>query len=95
LVDTELRGRWLAMSQLRGLMIIVILSTVLSWFGPDVAAQQSTPATMEATGVADETLFSWTIAAVELPTGDIESVFYRLTLPASASLPLLAGPFCG
>jgi hypothetical protein len=83
------------MAQLRGLMIIVILSSVLSWFGPDVAAQESTPATAEATGVTEETLLTWTIAADALPDDELESVFYRLTLPAGAWLPLLAGPFCG
>jgi hypothetical protein len=83
------------MTQLRRLMVIVTLSSMLSTFGPDVAAQAGTPVTAEATGVREETLFSWTIAGDALPTGDIESVFYRLTLPAGASLPLLAGPFCG
>ena len=75
------------MAQLNGLAVIVIFSSLLSRFSPGVFAQT--------TGVTEETLFSWTIAADALPAGDIESVFYRLTLPAGASLPLLAGPFCG
>jgi hypothetical protein len=54
-----------------------------------------TPVTAEVTGVTEETLFSWTIAADVLPDNELESVFYRLTLPVGASLPLLAGPFCG
>lgn len=83
------------MARLRGLVVIVILSSVLSSFGPDVAAQEGTPVTADTTDVTEQTLFSWTIAADALPAGDIESVFYRLTLPAGASLPLLAGPFCG
>ena len=83
------------MAQLRGLLVVVLLSSVLSWFGPDVAAQEGTPVTAEVTGVTEETLFSWTIAADVLPDDELESVFYRLTLPVGASLPLLAGPFCG
>lgn len=60
-----------------------------------VVAQDATPSTAEATNVTEETLISWTISAHELPEGDVEAVFYRLTLPPAASLPLLAGPFCG
>jgi hypothetical protein len=83
------------MTQIKVLAVIMILSSVLSGFGPDVAAQESTPTTAEATGITEETLISWTISAEELPEGDVEAVFYRLTLPPAASLPLLAGPFCG
>jgi hypothetical protein len=60
-----------------------------------VVAQEATPGTAGATGVTEETLISWTISADQLPEGDVEAVFYRLTLPPAASLPLLAGPFCG
>ena len=83
------------MAQLKVLAVIVILGGVLSSFGPGVAAQAGTPVTAETTGVTEETLFSWTIAADALPDDDLESVFYRLTLPSGAMLPLLAGPFCG
>ncbi len=82
------------MAQLRGLMVIMILSSVLSSLGP-AAAQEGTPVAAGATGVTEQTLISWTISAEELPEGDVEAVFYRLTLPPAASLPLLAGPFCG
>lgn len=83
------------MAQLKVLAVIAILSSLLSSFGSGVAAQAGTPAAAETTGVSEETLFSWTIAADSLPAGDIESVFYRLMLPAGLSLPMLAGPFCG
>jgi hypothetical protein len=83
------------MARFRGLMVIVILSTLLRSFGPDVAAQEGTPVTADTTGVTEQMLFSWTIAADALPGDELESVFYRLTLPSGASLPLLAGPFCG
>ena len=83
------------MAQLKGLLVVVLLSSMLSWFDRDVAAQEGTPVTGEVMDVSEETLFSWTIAADALPGDELESVFYRLTLPAGASLPLLAGPFCG
>ena len=82
-------------ARLKVLTVVVLLSTVLSWFGTNVAAQAGTPVTAGATGGTEETLLTWTIAADALPAGDIESVFYRLTLPAGLSLPMLAGPFCG
>ena len=48
---------------------------------------------MESASVAEELLLSWTVATDVLPTGDVEPIFDRLTLPPGASLPLLAGPF--
>jgi hypothetical protein len=45
--------------------------------------------------VVDEQLLETTFSAAELPTGDREAVFYRLTLPPGASLPFLVGPLCG
>jgi hypothetical protein len=44
--------------------------------------------------VVDELLLEATFSAAELPAGDVEAVFYRLTLPPGASLPYLAGPLC-
>jgi hypothetical protein len=83
------------MPQVKALIVLMLLSTLLlSSFAPGVAAQEGTPVTAGATGVREETLVSWTIAADAFPTGDIEALFYRLTLPAGVSLPLLAGPFC-
>jgi hypothetical protein len=82
------------MSQSKALITFVILSSVLGGFVPGVVAQEGTPLAADAT-VTDETVFSWTVPADMLPPGDVEAVFYRLTLPAGTSLPLLAGPFCG
>ena len=45
--------------------------------------------------VADEALLETTFRAEELPTGQKEAFFYRLTLPPGARLPSLAGPLCG
>ncbi len=45
--------------------------------------------------VVDERLLAATFAAAELPTGDKETVFYRLTLSPGASLPVLVGPLAG
>ena len=45
-------------------------------------------------GVANELLVT-TLGAEELPPGEKEAFFYRLTLPPGTSLPYLAGPLCG
>ena len=45
--------------------------------------------------IDDERLFAATFDAAELPTGDKETVFYRLTLPPGARLPFLVGPLSG
>ena len=82
------------MSRLKGIIVMALLGSLLSGFAPGVAAQESTPTAAE-TAVSEETLFSWTVAADSLPGEEVESVFYRLTLPAGLSLPMLAGPFCG
>ena len=52
-------------------------------------------AAQEAADVATETLFEVTFAADDVPAGEVEAVYYRLTLPPGTGLPLLAGPFCG
>ena len=76
------------MPQVKALIVLMLLSTLLlSSFAPGVAAQEGTPVTAGATGVREETLVSWTIAADALPTGDIEALFYRLTLPAACPCP--------
>ena len=83
------------MPQVTLLSFLMLLSTLLlSAIVPGVAAQGGTPAAGEETEVVEDTLLSWTIAADALPAGDVEAVFYRLTLPAGESRPLLAGPFC-
>jgi hypothetical protein len=56
-------------------------------------AQESTPSALNA-AVTEEPVYSWNIPAEMLPTGDVEGVFYRLTLPPEASMPLLLGPYC-
>jgi hypothetical protein len=45
--------------------------------------------------VVDELLLEATFSAADLPAGDIEAVFYRLTLPPGASLPYLPVRLCG
>ena len=54
-----------------------------------------TPAATPAPGATSETLFEATFTPAELPTGDREATFYRVTLPPGTSMPYLAGPFCG
>ena len=44
--------------------------------------------------VDDELLVEAIFTPDELPAGDAEAVFYRLTLPSGTSLPAPAGPFC-
>ena len=51
--------------------------------------------TSDGTRNVDERLLAATFAAYELPAGDKETVFYRLTLPPGASLPVLVGPLAG
>ena len=58
---------------------------------PAVArAGQATP-----TAAAGRVLLEATFAADELPAGDAQGFFFRLTLPPGATLSYLAGPFCG
>lgn len=45
-------------------------------------------------GVVNELLLETTFSSEELPAGDTEVIFYRLTLRPGASLPSLAGPSC-
>ncbi len=56
-------------------------------------AQESTPPAQSADS-AEETVFAWTVPAEGRPTGDVEGVFYRLTLRPGTTLPLLLGPYC-
>lgn len=45
-------------------------------------------------GVTDELLVETTFTPDELPVGETEAIFYRITLPPGISLRYLAGPFC-
>jgi hypothetical protein len=56
-----------------------------------IRALESIP---EPEDVVDELMLEVTFSAKELPVGDTEIIFYRLTLDPGASLPSLAGPAC-
>jgi hypothetical protein len=87
--------RYPTMVKVARFVVVVLLTALLTGPVPGNAAQEGTPAPAATTDASEETLFSWTIPAEALPTGDVEAVSYRLMLPADVSLPLLAGPFCG
>lgn len=67
-------------------------------FPPESSARQP-PALVRAIdeapggGVA-ELLAETTFTSEELPAGDTQVIFYRITLPPGVDLPYLAGPFC-
>jgi hypothetical protein len=46
-------------------------------------------------GVVDTPLVETSFSPEELPRGEKEGVYYRLTIPPGVSLPYLSGPFCG
>jgi hypothetical protein len=95
-------GRMLSYLASAALVVVTLVATYLA-FGPSRPGEAPTapsanlpmllaPATPAPT---EEPIIAWTIPADALPAGDVEAVFYRLTLPPGTSLPLLAGPFCG
>jgi hypothetical protein len=85
-----------------GLVVVtLILGITAIWQNASVSeASPHSPALVRALAsapgdVVDERLLETTFSAAELPTGDKEAVFYRLTLPPSARLPFLVGPLAG
>lgn len=85
-----------------GLVVVtLILGITAIWQSASVSeASPHPPALIRALAsapgdVVDEQLLAATFAAAELPTGDKETVFYRLTLPPGARLPVLVGPLSG
>ena len=82
-------------------VVTLILGFTAIWQSASVSeASPRPPALIRALAsapgdVVDERLLAATFAAAELPAGDKEIVFYRLTLSPGAHLPVLAGPLAG
>ncbi len=97
-------GGWLANQLATAALLVVTLAV-----GLIVLLQESrslnidaipTPAMVRALGTApsrivDTPLVEARFAPGELPAGDVEAIFYRLTLDPGMRLPSLAGPSCG
>ena len=67
----------------------------LAVLGPVTVAAQEASSPVPASGMTEETRFAITIAPDTLPPGDVEAIWYRLTLDPGSTLPNLAGPLCG
>jgi hypothetical protein len=59
------------------------------WVPALVSALEAAPG-----GIVDTPLIEATFTAEELPRGEKEAIYYRLTIPPAASLPYLGGAFC-
>jgi hypothetical protein len=75
-------------------LFALVGALALCGIGPMAAAQEGTP-TATSVPIAEQAIFSHTFSQEDLPPGEVQAFFYRLTLSPGESLPFLVGPFCG
>ena len=98
------RGRWVFTQLATAALLLLTLAAGFAAIrqGPPEAPDEGrwVPAFVRALdvasgGIVDTPLIEVTFSPDQLPSGEKDAIYYRLTIPPAASLPYLGGPFCG
>ncbi|MGH2616735.1 MAG: hypothetical protein ACRDJC_15990 [Thermomicrobiales bacterium] len=81
--------------RMSSLLVLAVSLVVATGTWPPATTQESTLTDPAASAITKEIMFRHTFPRDALPPAPARAVFYRLTLPPGANLPVLVGPFCG